>query len=682
MTANPKSLPKTLIGGPAPLAEGDRSLWTNRVPAPAEWLETDGLGGFASGPVRGPRTRRYHALLLAAVGGKRFVLVNGCEAVLTIARGDAAFTLPLSVQSYAGARAPQDRDALPEGVTVSFVNEPWPTWTWRLPDGTTVVHELAAVHGEAQVVLRWTLASPPADDASVLLDVRPFLSGRDYHALHHENPAFDFAPTVQGDRLSFAPYVGVPRVHLRHNGRYVHTPCWYRQFSYAEEEARGLDTVEDLAAPGLLTFALANGPATISFAAVPEGEPEASIEHAPVDAAFAAERARRARFRSSLHRAADQYLVARDQGRTIIAGFPWFTDWGRDTFIAVRGLCLATGAYDEARDVLLRWAGVVSQGMLPNRFPDSDAAPEYNAVDAALWYVVAATELLAEAPQVLSPVDRQTMAQAIAAILDGHARGTRYGIHVDTDGLLAAGEPGVQLTWMDAKIGDWVVTPRIGKPVEIEALWLNALAAAERWELPNAPRWRELRALGTASFRARFWNPQRGCLFDVVDQDHVAGRDDASVRPNQIFAIGGLPLPLLEGERARAVVDAVEAHLLTPLGLRSLAPFEPGYRPHYDGDMRARDSAYHQGTAWPWLIGPFVEAWLRVRGHSPQARDEARARFLAPLEAHLREAGLGHISEVADAEAPQTPGGCPFQAWSLGELIRVETMLREPSRDP
>jgi len=672
VTAKPKTMPKALANE---LALAQAPAWGGRPPAAAEWLEADGLGGFASGPVRGPRTRRYHALLLAAVGGKRFVLVNGCEAALTLARDEGTFTLPLTVQSYDGAQAVPDREALPEGVTVSFAQEPWPTWTWQLADGTTVVHELVALHAASRVVLRWTQRTPPTGGARATLDVRPFLSGRDYHALHHENAAFGFAPEATENELLFSPYQGVPRVRLRHNGRYTHGPAWYRSFFYAEEAARGLDAVEDLAAPGVLTFALDDRPAVLSFAAVLDGATPAR-EDSALDAAFTTERTRRARFLSPLHRAADQYLVARDGGRTIIAGYPWFTDWGRDTFIAVRGLCLAAGAYDDARDVLLRWAGVVSGGMLPNRFPDGDAAPEYNAVDAALWYVIAASELLAEAPQVLSSADRQTMAEAIAAILEGHARGTRYGIRVDADGLLAAGEPGVQLTWMDAKIGDWVVTPRVGKPVEIQALWLNALAAAERWELPTAARWQALRARGTASFRQRFWNPERGCLFDVVDQDHVAGRNDGTVRPNQIFAIGGLPVPLLDGERARAVVEAVEAHLLTPLGLRSLAPFEPGYRPRYDGDMRGRDSAYHQGTVWPWLMGPFVEAWLRVRGGSPTARALARARFLAPLEAHLQEAGVGHISEVADADAPHTPGGCPFQAWSLGELIRAEKLTR------
>jgi len=307
--------------------------------------------------------------------------------------------------------------------------------------------------------------------------------------------------------------------------------------------------------------------------------------------------------------------------------------------------------------------------MLPNLFPDGGGTPEYNSVDASLWYVIACHEFL-EATGNL-PADIAILQPAMDAILDGYSRGTRFGIRADADGLLACGEPGVQLTWMDAKVGDWVVTPRIGKPVEVQALWLNALWAGAR----RNPRWQAPLDQGTAAFSARFWNAERAGLFDVLDCDHHAGTNDPSIRPNQIFAVGGLPLCLLPAEKARAVVDLVERELLTPLGLRSLAPGEPAYRPRYEGGVVERDGSYHQGTVWPWLIGPFVEAWLRVRGNSSGAIAEARERFLPPLEAHLRAAGLGHISEIADATAPHTPRGCPFQAWSLGEYLRILQIL-------
>ena len=271
--------------------------------------------------------------------------------------------------------------------------------------------------------------------------------------------------------------------------------------------------------------------------------------------------------------------------------------------------------------------------------------------------------------------ERGRLQDAFGAIVSGYARGTRYGIHADEDGLLAAGAPGVQLTWMDAKVGDWVVTPRIGKPVEVQALWINALRIAEGF----TEEFSGLLRMATASFVDRFWNAEAGCLYDVVDVDHVAGTADSKFRPNQIFAVGGLPFALLEGERARRIVDAVEARLSTPLGLRTLAPDDPDYRPRYGGGVRERDGAYHQGTVWPWLAGAFVDAWVRVRGGSDAVRNEARARFLAPLIAHLDQAGLSHVSEIADGDPPHAPGGCPFQAWSVGETLRIDRVILAPA---
>jgi predicted glycogen debranching enzyme len=316
--------------------------------------------------------------------------------------------------------------------------------------------------------------------------------------------------------------------------------------------------------------------------------------------------------------------------------------------------------------------------MLPNFFPESGQAAEFNAVDASLWYIVAVHELreaLDRNGSRLEDDEESALDRAVQQILSGYAGGTRFGIRLDDDGLLAAGEPGVQLTWMDAKVGDWVVTPRIGKPVEVQALWINAL----RIGAASEPRWRALHTQALASFTTRFWDEGRGTLADVVDVDHVRGRIDVSVRPNQIFAVGGLPYSMLRGAAARAVVDAVEQHLLTPLGLRSLAPGEAGYAARYEGGVLQRDGSYHQGTVWPWLIGPFVEAWLRVHGDSPASRQVARQRFLVPLLAHLEVAGLGHVSEIADAEFPHTPRGCPFQAWSVGELLRLSDRILSES---
>jgi predicted glycogen debranching enzyme len=354
--------------------------------------------------------------------------------------------------------------------------------------------------------------------------------------------------------------------------------------------------------------------------------------------------------------------VCRGSGHTILAGFPWFTDWGRDTFIAMRGLIIARGRYDVAASILLGWADLVSEGMLPNRFPDHGETPEFNSVDASLWYAIAVHEFLAAARP--DSAVRTQLLRAVTAILDGYAAGKRFAIRMDDDGLIACGVPDVQLTWMDAKVGDHVVTPRIGKPVEVEALWINALRCA-------GGRYAAIAARAETAFRERFWNPRSGCLHDVVDVDHHAGHVDSSVRPNQILAAGGLPFAVVDADVARAIVAKVERELLTPLGLRTLAPGEPAYRPRYEGGVWERDTAYHQGTVWPWLIGPFVDAWLSVHGDDQAHRDEARLRFLGPLQAHLRVAGLGHVSEIADGNPPHTPRGCPFQAWSTGELIRA-----------
>ena len=642
----------------------------------AEWLEADGLGGFASGPVTGPRTRRYHALLLAAETPPtgRLVLVNGLDATVETPRGVFAITS----QGY-------DPDTIhPDGAQriEGFEDEPWPRWTIVLEDGTRLLHELFVPKGLPLVALSWRLLTP---GMAVTLAVRPFLSGRDYHALHHENPSFDFRAEVGEGGVAWRPYAGLPAVVAATNGSYAHEPHWYRNFAYAEEQARGLDFKEDLAAPGVFRFDLAQGEAVLLLSAQGLAEsPMIGESTAYLAELRDRERRRRAAFPSRLHRAADAYLVRRGAGQTIVAGYPWFADWGRDTFIALRGLCLATGRLDEARDILLEWSHAVSEGMLPNRFPDRpEEAPEFNSVDASLWYVVAVHEYLQAAAAAKAGEGAGCrfcggssavgcLRDAVLAILDGYARGTRHGIRMDADGLLAAGEPGVQLTWMDAKVGDWVVTPRIGKPVEVQALWINALEIGARLE----PRWKEPLPRARAAFVDRFWDEGRGFLADVVDVGHEPGTVDASFRPNQILAVGGLPFAVLEGDPARKVVDAVERELRTPLGLRSLSRTDPGYVPRYEGGVSERDGSYHQGTVWPWLVGAFLEAWLRVRAPGLDARLEARRRFLEPFFRHLDEAGLGHVSEIADADAPHEPRGCPFQAWSVGEVLRQDLALR------
>lgn len=638
--------------------------------AEAEWLEADGLGGFASGTVSGIRTRRYHALLLQAKNPPtgRVVLVNGIEAWVETPAG----TYAISSQRY------QPDVVHPDGQTplAGFTTEPWPTWRFQA-DCVAVSQEIICKHGESETLLRWQMVEGAGP---ARLCVRPLVCGRDYHALHRENPSFRFDARIGSGKVSWQPYEGLSRIDVAHNGSYQHSPDWYRNFIYSEERSRGLDCIEDLASPGVFSWDLERGEAVLVLRAVDSTLPpdEGLDVGRYAGEVFRAERRRRHAFGSPLERAADTYIVQRGSGKTIVAGYPWFTDWGRDTFIALRGLCIARGELDLARDILVEWAGAVSEGMLPNRFPDAGEEPEYNSVDASLWYIVAVYDYFVALESRGLSVSlglRKRLRDACDAIVEGYARGTRFGIRMDTDGLLAAGVPGVQLTWMDAKVGDWVVTPRIGKPVEVQALWLNALQIVSDW----SPRWSDDLAKGTAAFRSRFWREDARCLFDVVDVDHVAGRQDPAFRPNQIFAVGGLPFAVVDDSQARAIVDAVEGRLLTPFGLRSLAPGEPGYRPHYRGGVLERDSAYHQGTVWPWLIGPFVEAWLRIHGATADAKIEARRRYVRPLMDHLESAGLGHGSEVVDAEPPHQPGGCPFQAWSLGELIRVRAMLDAPA---
>jgi predicted glycogen debranching enzyme len=632
----------------------------------AEWLETDGRGGFASGTVSGIRTRRYHALLLAATmpPAGRMVLVNGFDAWLETPGG----TFALTSQNYApGVVHPDGFSRL-----VSFVRDPWPTWRFEIASGLAIEQAIFLDQETPATFISWKIIGEI--ESSVTLHVRLLISVRDFHALHHENDAFQFDATLEGERVSWHPYSGAPGILAQSNGTYRPEPCWYRRFLYAEEQARGLDSVEDLASPGVFSFSLGNKPALLTFsAAMQESVPLVPIDERHL-AARKTEGVRRLAFASPLERAADTYVAQRSWGKTLMAGYPWFGDWGRDTFIALRGLCLATGRLDDAREILLAWAQTVSEGMLPNRFPDKGEQPEYNSVDASLWYIIAVHDYLAElsrAGTAVSALDRQRLHEAVNAILEGYSKGTRFGIKLDDDGLLAAGEPGAQLTWMDAKIGDWVVTPRVGKPVEVNALWLNAL-----WFGASlSAKWRDFFEFGRRAFQLRFWDERLGHLHDVIDCDYRRGEVDSSFRPNQILAVGGLPLCLLEDGQARRVVDAVEDRLLTPLGLRSLAPTDSRYEPRYVGGMSERDARYHQGTVWPWLIGPFVEAWLRVHGATEESKQLARERFLAPLLTHLEQAGLGHVSEIADAEFPHTARGCPFQAWSLGELLRLKKLL-------
>lgn len=594
------------------------------------------------GTVRLDRRRRYHGLLIAATTPPtgRMVLVAGQELWLQTVDGHYA----LSTQAYrGGVLHPRGFDHL-----THFEPQPWPTWTFALPKGDRFRLELFVGRGGGtQLQLSRLSGVGPAR-----LEVLPLLAVREDHHLHHENQAFDFSAKVEGDRVRLRPYPGAPAVTIHSNARFEARPLWYRNFLLAEEQARGLDHEEDLATPGALHFDLSQ-PAQWSF-----HEGDGTI--APWRQAEAQERARRARLGRRRH--AEDFLVTRDGGESVVAGYPWFTDWGRDTFISLRGLL--ADQPERRRQILSTWARAEHQGLLPNRFPDRGATPEYHSVDAALWFIVACAEAW---PLGLPPAIGAT----IERILSRYQQGTAFGIRVDSDGLLIAGQEGYALTWMDARIDGQAVTPRRGKPVELQCLWINALELFA----DQAPGWRGPAALARTQFQARYFSAELGHCYDVIDVDGVPGAVDARLRPNQVLAIGGLPRVVLGRPEAEQVLERLLRELLVQGGLRTLAPHDPAYQGHYRGGPTARDQAYHQGTAWPWLLGPLVEAYLRLHGHEPGAAARAQ-RWLAPLTRHLDGAGMGHLPEVLDGDPPHQPGGCPAQAWSLGEWMRLQVVLQ------
>jgi len=648
-----------------------------------EWLVTNGRGGFAMGSLSGLLTRRYHGLLVAAVKPpvERFVLL----AKLEISALVGGLTYELSTNDYPETVHPNGYRLLD-----SFTAGSAPTWRWRMGD-TVIEQSLCMTQGEdtTHVRIRVVEGKQP-----VTLMVRPMCISRHYHTLTSRSIQGDPAVRSEGDVIHLDWPSGRPSWRLSHNGEFKVAPDWYYDFVLVSEAERGQNWMQDLFTPGVISCAL--GPADGSTLTLTATMHKSGWKDA--DAAFKTAHARvtaigepASRTRPTGHRSATatgqtsdplveslaaataDFLVSRGDGsRTIIAGYPWFEDWGRDTFISLPGLCLVTGRFEDARAIIDGFAQFIDGGMIPNRFPPFGEAPMYNTADASLWYIHAIDRYLAYTGD--WAFIEQRMFKSIVEILEAHERGTRHGIGLREDGLLAAGCPGEQLTWMDAKTGDWVVTPRSGKPVEINALWFNALQIAAEYarrlgDRTRAERWSNIARQCKESFNRRFWNAQRSCLFDVVDVDHVAGKDDATLRPNQLFAIS-LTHPVLDEGRGRAVVEICEKQLLTPMGLRTLGPVEPGYCPRYTGDMRSRDAAYHQGTVWPWLLGPFITAYLRVAEDATEARDRAR-RFLSGLESHLGDAGIGGVSEVADAEPPYQPGGCPWQAWSVAEPLRA-----------
>jgi glycogen debranching enzyme len=666
-----------------------------------EWLETNGLGGYASSTLPCLNSRRYHGLLVAALRPptQRVVLLSKVEEVL-VAGGER---FELSTNLY------QPDVISPEGYRffAGFRLDPFPVFTYRA-GGFEIEKSVFMPHGRSATVLRYRCRAPRG--ANARLEVRPLVAFRDYHSLAHE--ALDIFLDVKAEPglLRLDKRDTDLALRLAHDAAAVSVEgLWYRSFIYAEERARGFDYTEDLFNPCLLTFDLEDGAVrnlvastepcdAASAQSLEEAERERrrALQTRSASKPTAADRPTggglletdggrptaagdgrpaaddgRGEYLSSLARAADQFVVRRGANlSTVIAGYHWFTDWGRDTMVSLPGLALALGRFGEAREILLAFSRSLDQGLIPNRFPDEGEQPEYNTADATLWFVNAVGEYLRRTGD--AEFVRANLYEPLREIVAWHERGTHYDIRVTDDSLLRCGVEDVALTWMDVRINYWAVTPRVGKPVEIQALWYNALRTIERVaaRLGDDPTRQHCRAAADsarASFNGLFWNEERGCLYDYLDDQ---GEPDPCVRPNQIFA-ASLPHPITTGARAASVVACVERELLTPYGLRTLAPGDPEYRGRYEGDAYSRDTAYHQGTVWAWLIGPFVTAYLRAHGRSPASVETARG-WLSNFRAHLREAGVGQVSEIFDGDAPHTPRGCIAQAWGVAEVLRCE----------
>ena len=623
-----------------------------------EWLETNGIGGFSSSTISGLNTRRYHGLLTAAtkppVG--RFVLLSKLEETLLI----DGRRYELSSNQYPGLIHPQGFN-----YQTGFRLDPFPRFTYEI-EGLRLEKSVFMVQGENTTVVQYEVEHNNRD---IKLVVRPLIAFRDYHGTTHENSALNPHIEIQPGQVRFKPYGDLPTLHLAHDPAGIDpNGFWYRNFQYAIEQERGLDFAEDLFSPCALTFDL-NATKKISIIASTERHQitkadsyrETEIERRSTINPHANE------LPCLLRTAADQFIAVRQRGETVIAGYHWFADWGRDTMIALPGLTLVNGRPDIAKDILAEFATHVDQGMLPNRFPDAGEAPEYNTVDATLWFFEAVRSFV----QYTGDYEfvRTNLYPVLQDIIHWHVKGTRYQIHVDEDGLLFAGEPGVQLTWMDAKVGDRVVTPRHGKPVEIQALWYNALRVMENlaatFSEPNAKQqYSAMANKARASFNKLFWNEQAGCLYDVINGEIR----DGSIRPNQVMAIS-LTNTMVTKDRAVSILKVVERELLTPRGLRTLSPSDPNYIGRYEGGPASRDGAYHQGTVWPWLIGPYITAYFKIFGR--KAGRKFAAMWLENFQPHLHEAGVGQVSEIFDGDAPHAPRGCVAQAWSVAELLRA-----------
>src|ERR1700682_5628485 len=634
-----------------------------------ECLVTNGLGGYASGTVAGVNTRRYHGLLVAALNPpvQRMVLVAALEEWIRSDHGDMQGSLAPGY--WGGTVFPQGYRQL-EGVELDGM---LPVFRWTI-DGRTIEKRIWMEQGVSRTVVTYRLVRV----SPITLQLRPLFAHRDYHQQRHGQGAFELSETAEGwiiDAAGVSSHFGV-----RSAATVCSRPDWYWRVLHRAERERGLDDEEDLFTPGTVEVALDGQNEVVVLAGTdpaPHGwDLTASWHAARQRQAVLTDPSSEHPLAAQLVVAGEQFRVARiaisppplageGQGggqRTIIAGYHWFADWGRDTMISLPALAMRPGSLWEARAVLDTYIRYLDHGLIPNRFPDGGEAPEYDTIDATLWLFQAVAAYLRASGDWRFIADRL---EALEGVIDWHVGGTRHNIGMDhRDGLLAGGEGGFARPWMDARVGDWAVTPRRGKPIEINALWYNALRLTADWcerAMRPAGGYRQMAAQAHESAQARFWYRDGGYCYDVVD---TAEGEGPRLRAQHVIALA-LVYPLIEGDRARAALDVVTSRLLTPYGLRTLSPDDPRYQAAYQGDQRARDATYHMGMAWPWLMGPYLDAHLRLK-RDPQLV----GRLLEPFLAHLHDAGLGTISEIFEPEPPSRPVGCIAQAWSVAEILR------------
>jgi predicted glycogen debranching enzyme len=661
-----------------------------------EWLETNGLGGWSSSSIINAHTRRYHGLFVASTNppAERTVMLNKLDETIVVADR----RIELGCNLYNGdVVSPNGHHCLE-----SFTKDIFPQWIYEVnkdvlgfakpntsaksTQGIQIKKTITMIHGENTVVVFYEVIKAPS---AFILELLPLMAARGYHSLNHAGPQMHWDADFNNEIFHNQPdgkhdvFISIP------NSTYQHTPRWFNNFKYSVEEYRGLDFTEDLFNHGIFSVELKQGDSLgiIISTENPEGRDAKKLLQQE-------EKRRKTLLKGQpndetiqqLILAADQFIVRRYinslkpsqvpstggdlgealEGATVIAGYHWFTDWGRDTMISLPGLTLSTGRFEDAKKIIAAFAQSVSMGMLPNRFQDNNEPPEYNNVDGTLWYFIATKKYLDAAG------DKNFVLKEILPVLkdiiDWHCKGTRYNIHVDEDGLLYSGEEGQQLTWMDARIGTWVVTPRMGKPVEIQALWYNALKIfSELLTLNNEKKEAGEIEMNAAkakeSFNEKFWYAEENYLYDNIDENNNCNTE---LRPNQLFAIS-LPFALIDDKKkAAAILKAVEENLYTPVGLKSLPSSDVHYVGQYGGDQWHRDSSYHEGTVWSWLLGPYVDALIKVKSQKSKIK-----KVIDDFKYHLNEGCIGSVSEIFDADTPHHPRGCVAQAWGVAEVLRV-----------